>query len=80
MVVYVMYMYFLFYSFDTIASEFVVKGNGTYIFHLHVMSQEFTECYAYVMLNDRHHLPVHGDARNGWVTQVSTLRVELIRY
>lgn len=65
MVVYVMYMYFLFYSFDTIASEFVVKGNGTYIFHLHVMSQEFTECYAYVMLNDRHHLPVHGDARNG---------------
>ena len=53
------------FSFDTRTSEFKVKGNGTYIFHLHVMSQEFTECYAYIMLNDQHHLPVHGDARNG---------------
>lgn len=57
--------YTLNYSFDIYTSEFVVKGNGTYIFHLHVMSQENRECYAWIMVNNRHQLPVYGDARAG---------------
>ena len=53
--------------FNTYTSEFVVTGNGTYIFHLHVMSQENEDCYAWIMVNKKHQLPVYGDARAGYV-------------
>ncbi|XP_067934390.1 complement C1q subcomponent subunit C-like [Watersipora subatra] len=64
-------------SFNRDTSEFVIQGNGTYIFHVHVMSQEGSDCYAFLMVNNGHHTPVYGDSRNGYGAASTTVILPL---
>lgn len=67
-------------SFETYSSHFVCHINGTYMFTAHVLSQDSKNVFAWLMMNDRHRAPLHGDGRNGYgsgsQTIILTLRQE----
>ena len=53
-------------GFDVYSSHFVVKSNGTFMFMVHILGQNNVNAYAWLMLNDHHQVPLHGDGRAGY--------------
>jgi len=41
-------------GFDVTASRFVCRTNGTYAFTAHLLGQDNTDVYAWIMMNDKH--------------------------
>ncbi|KAI0212314.1 Caprin-2, partial [Lamellibrachia satsuma] len=66
-------------SFDEHTSHFVCRVNGTYLFATHVLSQNNKDVYAWIMLNNKHKLPLHGDGRAGYATGSQTVILRLIK-
>jgi hypothetical protein len=64
-------------AFDTFASHFVCKLNGTYVFMTHILGQNNKDVYAWIMLNDKHKVPLHGDGRAGYGTGSQTIILRL---
>ncbi len=64
-------------AFDVYSSHFISKVNGTYIFMTHILGQNNKDCYAWVMLNDKHKVPLHGDGRAGYGTGSQTVILQL---
>lgn len=64
-------------SFDVYTSHFVCKVNATYIFTTHILSQEDHDAYAWIMVNSRHTMPLHGDP--GYGTGSNTVILHLLK-
>lgn len=60
-------------GFQTYSSHFVCRVNGTYLFQAHVLGQEGKDVFAWVMMNDRHRAPIHGDGRAGYGSGSQTI-------
>ena len=65
--------------FDEHTSHFVCRVNGTYLFTTHVLSQNNKDVYAWIMLNNKHKLPLHGDGRAGYGTGSQTVILRLAK-
>ena len=66
-------------SFDVYSSHFVCQVNGTYLFTAHVLGQNERDVFAWIMMNDRHRAPLHGDARAGYGSGSQTIILPLRR-
>jgi hypothetical protein len=66
-------------SFDIYSSHFVCRVNGTYLFTAHVLGQNGRDVYAWLMMNDRHRAPLHGDGRAGYGGGSQTIVLTLKR-
>lgn len=64
-------------SFDTYTSHFVCQVNGTYLFTAHIMGQNKIDAFAWVMVNNQHQLPLHGDGRAGFGSSSNTIILNL---
>ena len=64
-------------GFDVYSSHFVCKHNGTYLFVTHILGQNNKDVYAWIMLNDKHKVPLHGDGRAGYGTGSQTIILQL---
>ena len=64
-------------GFDVYSSHFVCKHNGTYLFTTHILGQNEMDVYAWIMLNDKHKVPLHGDGRAGYGTGSQTVILQL---
>ena len=64
-------------GFDVYSSHFVCKHNGTYLFTTHILGQNNKDVYAWIMLNDKHKVPLHGDGRAGYGTGSQTIILQL---
>lgn len=53
-------------GFDVYTSHFVCKSNATFVFMVHILGQNNVNAYAWLMLNDHHQVPLHGDGRAGY--------------
>ena len=56
-----------------------VQVNGTYLFTAHVLGQNGRDVYAWMMMNDRHRAPLHGDGRAGYGGGSQTIILPLRR-
>ena len=52
--------------FDIYTSHFICRVNGTYFFTAQIMGQNSKDTDGYIMLNNKHLVPLHGDARAGY--------------
>ena len=66
-------------SFDEKTSHFVCRISGTYLFATHVLSQKDKDVYAWIMLNNKHKLPLHGDKGAGYGTGSQTVILRLVK-
>ena len=66
-------------SFDVYSSHFVCNVNGTYLFTAHVLGQNGRDVFAWIMMNDRHRAPLHGDGRAGYGGGSQTIIMSLRR-
>jgi hypothetical protein len=64
-------------SFDEYSSHFVCKVNGTYMFMAHILSQNNKDVYAWIMLNNKHKVPLHADGRAGYGTASQSVILKL---
>ena len=64
-------------AFDSYSSHFICKVNGTYVFMTHILGQNNKDVYAWIMLNDKHKVPLHGDGRAGYGTGSQTIILRL---
>lgn len=64
-------------SFDTYSSHFICKVNGTYLFSVHLLSNNINDAYAWLMVNGKHKVPIHGDHRSGYGTGSNTIILSL---
>ncbi|ELT99221.1 hypothetical protein CAPTEDRAFT_57561, partial [Capitella teleta] len=64
-------------GFDVYSSHFVCKHNGTYLFATHILGQNEKDVYAWIMFNDKHKVPLHGDGRAGYGTGSQTVILQL---
>ncbi|XP_060599670.1 complement C1q tumor necrosis factor-related protein 7-like [Ruditapes philippinarum] len=64
-------------AFDELTSHFVCKINGTYLFNAHVLSQDETDAFVMIMLNDEPRVPMHGDHRSGYGVASNTIILHL---
>ena len=64
-------------SFEVYSSHFVCHQNGTYLFTAHVLSQNQKDVFAWLMMNDRHKVPLHGDGRAGYGSGSQTIILAL---
>lgn len=60
-----------------LSSHFVCKINGTYFFSIHVLGQQKKDAFAWIMKNDKHLVPLHGDGRAGHGTGSNTVILHL---
>ena len=65
-------------SFDIFTSHFVTKLNGTYLFTAHVLSSSDCDAYAWITVNNRPIVPMHGDHRAGYGTGSNTIIYHLV--
>jgi len=56
-----------------------VQVNGTYLFTAHVLGQNGRDVSAWIMMNDRHRAPLHGDGRAGYGAGGQTVVLPLRR-
>ena len=63
--------------FDEYSSHFVSKVNGTFLFMAHVLGQYNKDVYAWIMLNKKHKVPLHGNARAGYGMGSQTIILHL---
>ncbi|CAH1795369.1 unnamed protein product [Owenia fusiformis] len=63
--------------FDEYTSHFVCKLNGTYMFTTHILGQEDKDAIAWLMVNNKHQLPLHADGRSGYGTGSNTIILTL---
>ena len=66
-------------GFETYSSHFIARHNGTYLFTAHVLGQNGKDVYAWIMMNDRHKVPLHGDGRAGYGGGGQTVILQLTR-
>lgn len=52
-------------AFSELTSHFICNVNGTYLFNIHILSQENRNAFVMVMLNDMPQISLHGDHRSG---------------
>ena len=64
-------------GFDEYSSHFVCRVNGTYVFMTHILGQNNKDVYAWVMLNNKHKVPLHGDGRAGYGTGSQSIILHL---
>ncbi|GAB1599168.1 complement C1q tumor necrosis factor-related protein 7-like [Argonauta hians] len=64
-------------SFDIYTSHFVSQLNGTYLFTAHIMGQNKIDAFAWLMVNNQHQLPLHGDGRAGFGSSSNTIILNL---
>lgn len=64
-------------SFDIYTSHFTCKVNGTYLFMAHVLCNPENDAYAWIMLNGKHKIPMHGDHRAGYGAGSNTIILHL---
>ena len=66
-------------NFDVYTSHFVAKINGTYLFIAHVLSSTDNDAYAWLTINNRPLVPMHGDHRSGYGTGSNTVIYHLVQ-
>ena len=64
-------------GFDEYSSHFVCRVNGTYLFMTHILGQNNKDVYAWIMLNSKHKVPLHGDGRAGYGTGSQSIILNL---
>ncbi|XP_074648225.1 uncharacterized protein LOC141903805 [Tubulanus polymorphus] len=64
-------------GFDVYTSHFVCRRNGTYVFIAHILGQEKQDAEAWIVVNNQHKVPLHGDARAGYGTGSNTIILHL---
>ncbi|XP_029636373.1 complement C1q tumor necrosis factor-related protein 7-like [Octopus sinensis] len=64
-------------NFDVYTSHFVCQLNGTYLFTAHIMGQNKIDAFAWLMVNNQHQLPLHGDGRAGFGSSSNTIILNL---
>lgn len=64
-------------AFDEYSSHFVCRVNGTYVFMTHILGQNNKDVYAWIMLNNKHKVPLHGDGRAGYGTGSQSIILNL---
>ena len=64
-------------GFDEYSSHFVCRVNGTYFFVTHILGQNNKDVYAWIMLNSKHKVPLHGDGRAGYGTGSQSIILNL---
>ncbi len=64
-------------GYDEYSSHFVCRINGTYIYMTHILGQNNKDVYAWIMLNNKHKVPLHGDGRAGYGTGSQSLIINL---
>ncbi|XP_064594442.1 complement C1q and tumor necrosis factor-related protein 9-like [Liolophura sinensis] len=64
-------------SFDEYSSHFVCRVNGTYFFTTSVVGQLKIDAFAWIMMNNKHMVPLHGDGRAGHGTGSNSLILHL---
>ncbi|ESO05252.1 hypothetical protein HELRODRAFT_77797 [Helobdella robusta] len=64
-------------GFDSSTSKFICPVGGSYLFSAHILSQLQLDVYAWIMLNDKHQLPLHGNGRAGHGSDSQTIILPL---
>jgi hypothetical protein len=64
-------------AFDVRSSHFVCPLNGTFLFSAHILGQNGRDVFAWLMLNDGHRAPLHGDGRAGYGAGSQTIILSL---
>ena len=64
-------------GFDEYSSHFVCRTNGTYVFMTHILGQNNKDVYAWIMMNNKHKVPLHGDSRAGYGTGSQSIILHL---
>ena len=57
--------------------NFPPKVPGVYVFTTHVLGQKSKDAYAWVMMNEKHKAPLHGDGKAGHGTGSQTVILDL---
>merc|ERR1712150_191046 len=63
--------------FDLQTSRMVVKFNGTYFVTAHLLTQNEQDVYAWIMVNGKHRVPLHGDGRVGYGSASQAVLLQL---
>jgi len=64
-------------GFDEYSSHFICQLNGTYVFMTHILGQHNKDSRAWIMLNNKHKVPLHGDGRAGYGTGSQSIILRL---
>ena len=65
-------------AFSELTSHFICNVNGTYLFNIHILSQNNTDAFVMVMLNDQPQISLHGDHRSGFGVASNTVIFHLV--
>lgn len=65
-------------AFSPLTSHFICNINGTYMFNVHILSQENRDAFVMIMHNEQPQVPLHGDHRSGYGVASNTAIFQLI--